>query len=114
MGVPGTLRAVGRGRRPRDAGRKVQTSSSKVRAFWDLRAGRDCSWPGLQLTVLGAPGSPVVRTGRFPSCGPGSISGQGTKILQAIWPGKEERKQHCIVCLRFAKCSQHTQRCHVG
>ena len=72
------------------------------------------AWPGLQLTVLGAPGSPVVRTGRFPSCGTGSISGQGTKILQAVWPGKEERKQHCIVCLRFAKCSQHTQRCHVG
>ena len=59
MGVLRTLWAVGRGRRPRDAGRKVQTSSSKVRVFWDLRPGRDCSWrywepPAVQWSGLGA------------------------------------------------------------
>ena len=44
------------------------------------------------------PGSPVVRTRCFHCQGPGSIPGQGTKILQAaaVWPdkiNKEEKKK---------------------
>ena len=78
--------------------------SSKLRAFWDLRPGG-----GLQLTVLGAPWLSSGQDLGYPSCGPGSISGQGTKILEAVWQKTTTRKQDCIVYLRFAKYSQHTE-----
>ena len=41
------------------------------------------------LTVWEFPGDPMVRTQRFHCCGPGSIPGQGTKILQASQHGVE-------------------------
>ena len=36
------------------------------------------------------PGSPVVRTWSFHCQGLGSVPGQGTKILQAMWHGKNK------------------------
>ena len=35
---------------------------------------------------------PVVRTWHFHCCGPGSIPGQGTKILQAMWHSWKKKK----------------------
>ena len=35
------------------------------------------------------PGGLVVRTQCFHCKGPGSIPGQGTKILQAVWTGQK-------------------------
>ena len=39
----------------------------------------------IQVSFLGIPGSPVVRTWHFQCRGPGSIPGQGTKIPQTTW-----------------------------
>ena len=36
------------------------------------------------------PGGPVVRTPSFHCCGPGSVPGQGTKILKATWCGQKK------------------------
>ena len=36
-----------------------------------------------------SPGGLVVRTQCFHRKGPGSIPGQGTKILQAVWHGQK-------------------------
>ena len=45
-----------------------------------------------------SPGGPVVRTQRFHCCGPGSVPGRGTKILQALQRGrKREREIHSLV-----------------
>ena len=41
----------------------------------------------------GFPGGPVVRTPHFHCRGPGSIPGQGTKILQAERRGKKKKKK---------------------
>ena len=38
------------------------------------------------------PGHPVVRTQCFHCHGPGSIPGQGTKIMQATQPKKKKKK----------------------
>ena len=38
------------------------------------------------------PGDPVVRTRTFTAVGPGSIPGQGTKILKAEWHGQKKKK----------------------
>ena len=40
------------------------------------------------------PGGPLVRTQRLQFCGPGSIPGQGTKILQAAQCG-----QNIYICI---------------
>ena len=39
------------------------------------------------------PGCPVVRSQCFHSCGPGSITGWGTKIPQASWCGKKKKER---------------------
>ena len=39
------------------------------------------------------PGGPVVRTWHCHCHGPGSISRQGTKILQVMWRGKKKKKK---------------------
>ena len=39
------------------------------------------------------PGGPVVRTWHSHCQGPGSIPGQGTKILQAEWGGQKKKKK---------------------
>ena len=36
------------------------------------------------------PGGLVVRIRHFHCCGPGSIPGQGTEILQATWHGQKK------------------------
>ena len=41
------------------------------------------------------PGSPVVSTQCFNSRGPGSIPGQGTKILKDVWHGQKKKKNFC-------------------
>ena len=38
------------------------------------------------------PGGPMIRTWCFHCCGPGSIPGQGTKILQAAQSGQNKQK----------------------
>ena len=49
----------------------------------------------VEKTIQGIPGGPVVRTWCFSLHDPGSIRGQGTKILQATWRGqKNKRKQN--------------------
>ena len=45
----------------------------------------------IQVSILGIPGSPVVRTWHFYCRGPGSIPGRRTKILQAVWLGQKEK-----------------------
>ena len=40
-----------------------------------------------------SPGGPVVGTQRFHCHGPGSIPGQGTKILQVTWHGQKKKKK---------------------
>ena len=35
-------------------------------------------------------GSPVIRTQHFHCSSPGSITGQGTKILQGAWQGEKK------------------------
>ena len=39
------------------------------------------------------PGGLVVRILGFHYCGPDSIPGQGTEILQAVWHGQTKKKQ---------------------
>ena len=41
------------------------------------------------------PGSPLVSTQCFNSRGPGSIPGQGTKILKDVWHGQKKKKNFC-------------------
>ena len=45
----------------------------------------------IQVSFLGIPGSPVVRTWHFYCRGPDSIPGWRTKILQAAWLGQKEK-----------------------
>ena len=45
-------------------------------------------WPISRLHSCEFPGGPVVRILCFHCWGPGSISGKGTKILQAKWCGQ--------------------------
>ena len=40
------------------------------------------------------PGRPVVRTQCFHCHGPGSIPGQGTKIMHATQPKKKKKKNY--------------------
>ena len=42
------------------------------------------------------PGGPVVRTRCFHCWGPGSVSGQGAKILQATEHGQKKKKTDII------------------
>lgn len=92
-GEPGTRDGAGQMGRCWSEGPDLR---STLRAFWGLRPG----W-GLQLTVLGAPWLSSGQDLGYPSRGPGSISGQGTKILEAVGQKKTQtkkpRKQHCIV-----------------
>ena len=39
------------------------------------------------------PGSPMVRTQCFHCCGPGSIPGQGTKLLHGVVKKERERER---------------------
>ena len=61
------------------------------------------------------PGGPVVRTWCFHCWGPGSIPGQGTKILQAMWHGQKKKKSldaHCPMTYHFQPCSLKTPEWH--
>ena len=49
----------------------------------------------------------MVRTQRFRCRGPGSIAGQGTKILQAMWHGRGRKKKslkHLVVPESKGEC----------
>ena len=52
------------------------------------------------------PGSPEVRTQYFHCGGPSSISGQGTKILQATWGDQKVKKKNSCAHRNKHKYSQ--------
>ena len=41
-------------------------------------------------------GGPVIRTWLFHCCGPGSVPGQGTKILKAVQPKKKKNAEGIV------------------
>ena len=47
-----------------------------------------------KITLWEFPGGAVIRTQRFHCCGPGSVSGHGTKVLKAAWWGKKKKKKN--------------------
>ena len=57
-----------------------------------------------------SPGSPVVRTlCFFHGGGPGSIPGQGTEILQAMWCGQKKKREKENAS--NAVCSRNARKC---
>ena len=52
--------------------------------------------PPLEIWLLGLPGCPVVRTWCFHCQGPGSIPGQGIKILQDMQHGQKNQTKKYV------------------